>query len=136
MITTAELHRWAKRDGLRFDQAEKDYAILLILASLAETLDRNLPWVLKGGTCLRHCYYPGYRFSEDIDFTCPGPDQDLPKSLNLLTRMATSITAETGILFRCKDSLAAGDDAQVEVPIVGTVSGSTISLTVPPTGVR
>ena len=33
-------------------------------------------------------------------------------------------------------TLAAGASAQVEVPIVGTVSGSTISLTVPPTGVR
>jgi hypothetical protein len=31
-------------------------------------------------------------------------------------------------------ALAAGASAQVEIPIVGTVSGSTISLTVPPTG--
>jgi len=33
-------------------------------------------------------------------------------------------------------TLAAGASAQVEVPIVGTVSGSTISLTVPPTDLR
>jgi hypothetical protein len=33
-------------------------------------------------------------------------------------------------------TLAAGASAQVEVPIVGTVSGSTISLTVPPSSVR
>ena len=25
--------------------------------------------VFKGGTCLRKCYLPGYRFSEDLDFT-------------------------------------------------------------------
>ena len=31
-------------------------------------------------------------------------------------------------------ALAAGASAQVEIPIVGTVSGSTILLTVPPTG--
>lgn len=28
MITTVELHRAAEDDGLRFDQAEKDYVIL------------------------------------------------------------------------------------------------------------
>ena len=33
-------------------------------------------------------------------------------------------------------TLAAGASAQVLVPIVGTVSGSTISLTIPPTGLR
>jgi hypothetical protein len=33
-------------------------------------------------------------------------------------------------------ALAAGTGAQVLVPIVGTVSGSTISLTIPPTGLR
>ena len=28
MITTAQLHHLAEKDGLRFDQAEKDYVIL------------------------------------------------------------------------------------------------------------
>ena len=26
-------------------------------------------FVFKGGTCLRRCYIPGYRYSEDLDFT-------------------------------------------------------------------
>ena len=117
MIATAELHRGAKREGLRFDQAEKDYVILLILASLPELLDRDAPWTIKGGTCLRHCYYPGYRFSEDIDFTCQGAGEDTLKSLDLLTRAAVSITEATGIVLRCKEPLAAGDGAQVEIPI-------------------
>ncbi|MBW6474015.1 MAG: nucleotidyl transferase AbiEii/AbiGii toxin family protein [Anaerolineaceae bacterium] len=30
-------------------------------------LDKNL--VFKGGTCLRKCYFPDYRFSENLDFT-------------------------------------------------------------------
>jgi predicted nucleotidyltransferase component of viral defense system len=25
--------------------------------------------IFKGGTCLRKCYFPNYRFSEDLDFT-------------------------------------------------------------------
>lgn len=77
MITTAELHRAAAREGLRFDQTEKDYIILLILSALSETLDRESQWVFKGGTCLRHCFYPGYRFSEDIDFSCTSTGDDV-----------------------------------------------------------
>jgi len=64
MITTAELHRCATRDSLRFDQAEKDYVILLLLSALSARADGEQQWFFKGGTCLRHCYYPGYRFSE------------------------------------------------------------------------
>ena len=37
MITTAELHRVADREDLRFDQAEKDYVILWILSGLVHS---------------------------------------------------------------------------------------------------
>jgi hypothetical protein len=36
MITTAELHRSAARQGLRFDQVEKDYIVLQVLSALSE----------------------------------------------------------------------------------------------------
>jgi len=75
MIPTAELHRVAEQEGLRFDQIEKDYVILWLLSGLAHSGAKEHGWVFKGGTCLRHCYYEGYRFSEDIDFSCrPGGD--------------------------------------------------------------
>jgi hypothetical protein len=75
MIRTAELHRAAEQEGLRFDQAEKDYVILWLLSGLAHSGATEHGWVFKGGTCLRHRYYEGYRFSEDIDFSCrPGGD--------------------------------------------------------------
>ena len=34
MITTAQLHHLAEKEGLRFDQAEKDYVILWLLSGL------------------------------------------------------------------------------------------------------
>ena len=37
MITTAELHRAAEEEGLRFDQVEKDYVILWILQGLSHS---------------------------------------------------------------------------------------------------
>ena len=35
MITKAKLHRMASAEGIRFDQAEKDYVILWILYGLS-----------------------------------------------------------------------------------------------------
>ncbi len=37
VITTAELHRVAENEGLRFDQVEKDYVILWLLSGLADS---------------------------------------------------------------------------------------------------
>lgn len=74
MITTAELHRIAEKEGLRFDQAEKDYVILWVLSGLVHSGLTRHGWVFKGGTCLRQrglltisalsprklsCYFPG-----------------------------------------------------------------------------
>lgn len=47
MITTAELHRVAAEEGLRFDQVEKDYAILWILAGLSQLQSLAKGWVFK-----------------------------------------------------------------------------------------
>jgi len=35
VITSAELHRTAEEEGLRFDQVEKDYVLLWILRGLS-----------------------------------------------------------------------------------------------------
>jgi hypothetical protein len=48
MITTAELHRVAEEDGLRFDQAEKNYVILWILSGLTHSVAARHGWVFKG----------------------------------------------------------------------------------------
>ncbi|WP_134089972.1 nucleotidyl transferase AbiEii/AbiGii toxin family protein [Olivibacter sp. XZL3] len=37
--------------------------------------------IFKGGTCLRKCYIPDYRFSEDLDFTSINPDFQLDEDL-------------------------------------------------------
>jgi predicted nucleotidyltransferase component of viral defense system len=72
MIEKDEINRQAETQGLRFDQIEKDHVILWILRALAQPRLKPAGWVFKGGTCLRHCFYEGYRFSEDVDFSCSG----------------------------------------------------------------
>ena len=97
MITTAELHRVAEQEGLRFDQVEKDYVILWLLSGLVDSWIARHGWIFKGGTCLRHCYYKGYRFSEDIDFSCKPGGDNLDKSLQLLQRSTEKIQGKSGI---------------------------------------
>lgn len=117
MITTAELHRVAEKYGLRFDQAEKDYIILWVLWGLTHSGLVRHGWVFKGGTCLRHCYYKEYRFSEDIDFSCrPGGD-NLDVSLQLLKKAADKIQSNSGIRMTVKEPLSIPGDFQIEIPI-------------------
>jgi len=46
------------------------------------------------GACLRHFYYEGYRFSEDIDFSCTPGGDNLDTSLQLLQKTAEWIQTE------------------------------------------
>jgi uncharacterized protein len=47
---------------------ERDYCIAWFLVGLSRTPLRN-KLAFKGGTALRRCHFPEYRFSEDLDFT-------------------------------------------------------------------
>ena|SRR3990167_5904064 len=47
---------------------ERDYCIAWFLIGLARTSLKS-KILFKGGTALRRCYFPEYRFSEDLDFT-------------------------------------------------------------------
>jgi predicted nucleotidyltransferase component of viral defense system len=51
---------------------ERDYCIAWFLTGLACTPLRD-KLVFKGGTALRRCHFPDYRFSEDLDFTLLQP---------------------------------------------------------------
>jgi predicted nucleotidyltransferase component of viral defense system len=117
MITTAELHQVAEEDGLRFDQAEKDYVILWLLSGLAQSGLVKHGWVFKGGTCLRHCYYKGYRFSEDIDFSCKPGGDNLESSLKLLQKATVQVQSESGIRLTVKEPLTIPGDFQIEIPL-------------------
>lgn len=46
---------------------EKDHALGHFLAAVTRHYNGQL--LFKGGTCLRKCYFPEYRFSEDLDFS-------------------------------------------------------------------
>jgi predicted nucleotidyltransferase component of viral defense system len=117
MITKAELHRAASIEGIRFDQVEKDYVILWILYALSQKHFSPKGWFFKGGTCLRHCYYPAYRFSEDIDFSCHPDVCDLDTAQTLINRIAVWTYERSGIFVTNKTPRTIPGDFQVEIPI-------------------
>ena len=103
-------HRAAEEEGLRFDQTEKDYVILWMLSGLIHAGMIRHGWIFKGGTCLRHCYYEGYRFSEDIDFSCKPRGDNLDTSLTFLQKAADHVQNESGIRLTVGEALTIPGD--------------------------
>ncbi len=69
MISEAELRRHAVAAGVDTMVQDLDYGLGWFLAGLFAQTPAAQYLVFKGGTCLRKCYFPNYRFSEDLDFT-------------------------------------------------------------------
>ena len=69
MIRDAEIRRRARVAGVEPRTMELDYVLGWALRGLAGHPYLAGRLIFKGGTCLRKCYFPDYRFSEDLDFT-------------------------------------------------------------------
>jgi len=69
MITETELRRLAAQAGVDPMLQDLDYGIGWFVAGLFNQTRVAASAVFKGGTCLGKCYFPSYRFSEDVDVT-------------------------------------------------------------------
>lgn len=69
MISEGELRRLAARWGVDPMVVDLDYSLGWFTAAFYEANAGLDQLYFKGGTCLRKCYFSGYRFSEDLDFT-------------------------------------------------------------------
>ncbi|HOU52280.1 MAG TPA: nucleotidyl transferase AbiEii/AbiGii toxin family protein [Smithella sp.] len=63
-------NRLARKGGRRVPEAvlERDYCLSWFLIGLSKTPLIDI-LAFKGGTAIKKCYIPDYRFSEDLDFT-------------------------------------------------------------------
>jgi predicted nucleotidyltransferase component of viral defense system len=96
MIAAAELRRLAGAWNADFTMVERDYVLSWVLAGLYQRPALAELLVFKGGTALRKCYFPDYRFSADLDFTLrasPTP-QELRSEIEAACR---AITEEAGL---------------------------------------
>ncbi len=69
MISKQDILERAQEWQLSAAVVDKDYALGWILAAVALHDDTGSGWVLKGGTCVKKCFFETYRFSEDLDFS-------------------------------------------------------------------
>ena len=92
------LKSMAKEKGTPMEVLEKDYALSYLLAALAKTPGIGDQIVLKGGTALRKLYYPGYRFSEDLDYSTIhlGPLVDCDQAMIIASQMMTDLLQQIG----------------------------------------
>jgi uncharacterized protein len=104
-------------EGLRFDQVEKDYVILCVLSALVRAGVNDAGWTFKGGTCLRHCYYPGHRFSEDIDFSCRSGDDNVANAARLIETAAGLVSVGTGMATDVRAAVQSPGQQQLEIPL-------------------
>ena len=95
MILRSEIAQCAKEWGVPPDTVDKDYMLGHFLSALYDHYGDSI--ALKGGTCLRKCYFPDYRFSEDLDFSSLDNNFELDKST--LDEICICLKNERGILF-------------------------------------
>lgn len=69
MISEAEVRRIAAATKVDPMVIDLDYSLGWFLLGMRKTSASLRGLIFKGGTCLRKCYFPDYRFSEDLDFT-------------------------------------------------------------------
>jgi len=97
VIPLAELKRLAARNRVPLGTVEKDYCLCWFLYGVSQTR-QNL--IFKGGTALRKIYFPGWRFSEDLDFSAR--ETMNRKEIKSLLESINEKASKSGIVFEIK----------------------------------
>jgi len=69
MILQKEIVTIAETKLVSKSTIDKDWVLGHFLAAIYSEPELKEKLIFKGGTCLKKCYLPDYRFSEDLDFT-------------------------------------------------------------------
>lgn len=99
MILQKEIRKFSEKWNIPPDTVDKDYVLGHFLSAFTNKFGDKV--LFKGGTCLRKCYFPDYRFSEDTDFTAINNNFILEKSE--LDQICHNIEADSGILMQAEE---------------------------------
>ncbi len=93
-------NRLAREGGRRIPEAvlERDYCLAWFLVGMSRAPVRE-HLVFKGGTALKRCYFGGYRFSEDLDFSLD-PEQPIDVILQGFEDVFDVVRRDSGVVFR------------------------------------
>ncbi|MDP9077106.1 MAG: nucleotidyl transferase AbiEii/AbiGii toxin family protein [Bacteroidota bacterium] len=95
MILKKEIEKIALQENVSRSTVDKDWVLGHFIDAIFSIPICRDSLVFKGGTCLKKCYIPDYRFSEDLDFTSVNPNFVLDQKL--LQEITTLITQRTEI---------------------------------------
>lgn len=97
MILQSEIIALAAKNGVPTSTVDKNWVLGHFIAGLFRQPWAQEKLIFKGGTCLKKCYFPDYRFSEDIDFTFT--DKQFLITGKLLETVCDNVTKSIGIQF-------------------------------------
>lgn len=100
MILQREVQEKSAMWGVPSDTVDKDYVLGHFLNNFFAFGNNRKMFVFKGGTSLRKCYFPNYRFSEDLDFTLLNRAFEIDQSF--LEEISRQCEANSGIRFYVK----------------------------------
>jgi len=97
MILQSEIIDLAEKHSVPPSTIDKNWVLGHFIAELFRQKWAREKLIFKGGTCLKKCYFPDYRFSEDLDFTLT--DNNFIITSKLLKKVCDNIYNSIGILF-------------------------------------
>jgi len=107
MIKQTEIKNISEFYGVPKSQIDKDWVLSYLLYAIISIPELKDIMIFKGGTCLKKCYFPDYRFSEDLDFTITDSKFIFnTRIVNKIMKKATELSFDDdynrGILFKLK----------------------------------
>lgn len=95
MIKKNEINKIAQDLNVRTSTIDKDWVLGHFIDAIFSIPACRDCLIFKGGTCLKKCRFPHYRFSEDLDFTSTQADFVLTREL--LDEVVALVTERTDL---------------------------------------
>jgi predicted nucleotidyltransferase component of viral defense system len=95
MINKSEINRLATANKVATSTIDKDWVLGHFIDAIFSIPECRKNMIFKGGTCIKKCRIPDYRFSEDLDFTVKNDtfvfDRSLLEAITRLVEERTKI---------------------------------------------
>ena len=96
MIGKNEINRLAQDQKVRTATIDKDWVLGHFIDAIYTMPECRNNLIFKGGTCLKKCRFPDYRFSEDLDFTAT--NENFVFDMKMLKKIVEVVTERTEML--------------------------------------
>jgi len=96
MISKNEINKLALEQKVRTSTIDKDWVLGHFVDAIYTIPECRNNLIFKGGTCLKKCRFPNYRFSEDLDFTAI--NENFVFEMKMLKKIVELVTGRTEML--------------------------------------